>query len=240
MSGIKIAALYGIYPFRLGLCGPQEKTKKKVLLNYLSGKKISEEEIRNILEQFKGAFPYYNLIAKSNGIEDPFDKEVVMAYWIGNHLLDKVSIDSLREMIIKEFAGPGLLLKKTAQKKAKEIPFNSKPHHSFHVFVIGSVTGVIDLRGRLLDICRISWGEVKEKNDMEIIIKYQPIKKLKNKYFFGKFIKKTISWDRDLIPKVEIGDKISSHWNYLVQVLNREDFNNLRKYTQLTLNSLND
>jgi len=239
MSGVKIAALYGIYPHQLGFCGPKDKSAKKVITDYLLGKNISEKRVRKILEQFEGAFPYYNLIAKSNGIKDPFDEKVVKAYWIGNGLLDKVKIDSLKEMIIKEFSGPGLLSKKIAQKKAREIPFNSKPHHSFHVFVVGSVTGVITLKGKLLDICRVSWGEVVKKEKGKIIIKYQPLKKSKNKYFLGNFIKKTIFWDKNLAEKIEIGDNISCHWSYLIQVLDKKDLENLKKYTQLTLNCLN-
>lgn len=237
MSGVRIAALYGIYPFQLGFCGPKEKSAKKVLLNYLLGKKMSEKGIRNILKQFKGAFPYYKLIAENNGIEDPFDKKVVSAYWIGNRLLEIVPADSLREMIVKEFTGPGLLSKKTAGKKAREIPSTSKPHHTFHVLVIGSVTGVINLEGKLIDLCRIGWGEViKKKNRDKVVIKYQPIKKLKNKYFLGDFVEKTIFYDKGLMPKVKIGDNISVHWNHLVQILDKKELVNLKKYTNFTLN----
>jgi len=84
MQGIRIAALYGFYPHRLGFCGPQKNSAKKTLLDYLSGEKISEQKIRKVLETFKGSFSYYKLITKSNGIENPFDEKVVKAYWIGN------------------------------------------------------------------------------------------------------------------------------------------------------------
>ena len=220
MSGVKLAALYGVYPFRLGFCGPQEKSAKKVLLDYLSGEKVSEREARKILEQFKGAFAYYKLIAKCNNIRDPFDEKVISAYWIGNKLLEKVPVDSLREMITKKFTGPGLLSKMEAKKKAKGIPLNSKPHHSFHVLVIGSVTGVIDLKGKLIDLCRISWGEVVRKSKIQnpksknysnkVLIEYQPLVKNK-KFHLGKIIKKEIFWDRNLVHNIKKGKIVSVH-----------------------------
>jgi hypothetical protein len=199
MSGLKLAALYGIYPYQLGFCGPRKKSG--LLLDYLRGKKVSQSKIRETLKQFKGAYPYYELIAKNNNIKDVFDQKVVKAYWIGNSLLKKAP--------------------------------NS--HHSFHVFVKGSVTGRIELKGKLLDICRISWGEVIEKKSNKVIIKYQPIKKIKNKYILADFIEKKILWDKEIVPDIKIGDMVSSHWNHLIQVLSKQDIANLKKYTNLIL-----
>lgn len=205
MSGLRIAALYGIYPFLLGFCGPQEKSKKKTLLDYVSRKRVSEKEVRKILEQFKGSHLYYKRIAESNEIEDHFDEKVVKAYWIGNSLLKKAP----------------------------------KSHHNFHVFVVGSVTGTIELKGKLLDICRISWGEIIKKEKNKVIIRYQPIKKVKGKYLLADFIEKSILWDKEIVPDIEIGDMISGHWNHLIQILGLQDIANLKKYTQLTLDGLN-
>lgn len=90
MSGLKLAALYSIKPHQLGFCGPQEEKNRGILLKYLRGSKVSEKKMREILEGFEGAYPYYKLIAKSNSIKDPLDERVVRAYWVGNRLLDKV------------------------------------------------------------------------------------------------------------------------------------------------------
>jgi hypothetical protein len=199
MSGLKMAALYGIYPHQLGFCGPEKESK--LLLDYLRGKKVSQKEVREILKQFEGAYSYYKRIAKDNKIKDVFDQKVVKAYWIGNNLL----------------------------KKAPQA------HHSFHVFIVGSVTGRIELKGKLLDICRISWGKVIKKGRNKVIIKYQPIKKVKGKYILADFTEKNILWDKELVPGIKIGDTVSCHWNHLIQVLNNQDVANLKKYTNLTL-----
>jgi len=200
MSGIRLAIFYGIKPYQLGFCGPENK--KDILSEYLKGKKISG--IREFLKGFEGAYPYYELIAKANNIKDPFDENVVKAYWVGNKLLEKV--------------------KKNA-------------HHSFHVLIIGSVTGRIELKGELLDICRVSWGKVIKK-EKKIIVEYQPFVKRK-KLELGEFIKKEIDWNKDILPNIKIGDRISFHWNQAVEILNKEDVKNLEKYTKISLEIYN-
>ncbi len=243
MRGFKLAVLYGFYPHRLGFCGPQKGSEKDVLLNYLFGKRVSGKKVRKILEGFKAAFFYYKLIARSNNIKDPFDERVVKAYWIGNQLLEKVPVDSLRRMIVEEFSKPGLLPLKLAKEKARRIPFKSKPHHSFHVLAIGSVTGRIILEGKLLDLCRIGWGKVIEykqlKGENGLIIEYQNLQDKNKKYFLGKPKPKFVFLDKDLVPKVKRGDMVSTHWGHIVQTINKRDLVNLKKYTQITIDSLN-
>ncbi len=241
MQGLKIAALYGIYPHQLGFCGSRVKSIRCQIYDFLCGKKVSQNKIRKILEGFKGALFYYKLIAKSNGIKDYFDEKVVKAYWIGNNLLEKVKTEDLREMISKEFSGPGLLPKKVAEKKAREIPAGVKPHHSFHVLVIGSVTGRIKLKGKLLDLCRVEWGKVinqlaiNNKQLTKIRVKYQPLIRENKKLKLGKLVEKEIFWDENLIPGIKIGGWVSFHWNNVVQKLRKEEVKNLKKYTEITL-----
>ena len=148
MEGLKTAIRYSIKPHQLGLCGPQKGNTAQILLDFLSGKDAPEKKVREILEQFEGSYAYYKLIAKSNNIGDPFDEQVVRAYWIGNELLNNVPVKELRKMIQERFKMP---------EKAKLIPGWAKPHHSFHVMMIGSVTGRIKFNDRLRKLCVISW-----------------------------------------------------------------------------------
>ncbi len=239
MSGSKIAALYGLIPNKLGFCGPRQEK----LRNFIAGK-ITVSQIIPILKQFEAAYPYYQLIAKKN-CASPFDKKVIKAYWVGNELLKKVTADDLRQLITGKFSKPGLLSKKEALERAKKIPEKSKPHHSFHVMVLGSITGSIDFTGKtkLKDICRIGWGKVANGQSLianrskKIEIIYQPLigeKILK----FGQPVKKEIIWDKNMIPKLKIGDWVSVHWGHAIQILSKSDINNLKKYTQNTINSL--
>jgi len=237
--GLKTAALYGLKPHLLGFCGPQEKSSTRAVLKYLEGKKVSSKKIRKILEKFEGAYAYYKLIAKCNKIKDPFTENVVKAYWIGNKLLDMVPINSLREMIIKDFSRPGLLSRELAENKVRKIPLRSKPHHSFHVLVIGSVTGRVMLRGKLLDLCRVGWGKVIGLDSLKkrVKIKYQPLIIRKN-YHLGRPKEKYINWNKIAFPYIKVGQEVSFHWNQLVEILSQKDKKNLKKYTLRTLNSL--
>ncbi|KPJ57341.1 hypothetical protein AMJ49_01970 [Parcubacteria bacterium DG_74_2] len=230
MSGLKLAALYSFPAHELGFCGPKEKKTAKRLSNYLSGKKISEKEIRKILQDFKGAYSYYKLIAKSNNLLDPFDKRVVKAYWIGNKFLEKVKIDDLRQLITKDFS---------KLEKAKKIPENSKPHHNFHVLIVGPVTKKVVLKGRLLDFCKISWGKIRSFKGNRIKVEYQPLSGEK-KLRLGKPIKKEILWDKNLLSKIKRGDWISFHWNRAMEKLQKKDVKNLKKYTKITLELLTE
>ena len=240
MNGLKLAALYGVIPQGYGLCGPQEKSDLDALLGYISEKDVAENEIREILKQFEAAYPYYCLISNSNGIEDPFNLKAVSAYWIGNELLDNVPVEALRDMISRRFARPGLLSKKTAKQKTKEVPSNSIAHHSFHVLVLGSITQRVVLKGNLLDICRIGWGRVIDPHlpNNQIMVEYEPLL-TKEKYLLGSPVRRRIGWKEKLIPQIREGDWVSLHWNHAIQILSQKDVENLRKYTQKTLDSIN-
>ncbi len=259
MSGLDLAARYSLRPHELGFCGPQIARRQQILKKFIRGE-ASAAKTRKALKDFKGAYHYYGLIAKSNKIKNPFDEKVVAAYWIGNSLLEKVKTEDLREMIIKYFSGKGLLPKEIAVKKAAAIPENSKPHHSFHVLVIGSVTGSVDFKNtKLKDLCRIGWGRVTKKfkvlplrgisrreksspptgdlpkgEKFKVIVTCQPLVG-KKKIRLGRPVKREIIWDREIVPKVKIGDWVSFHWNWLVQVLTKKEVKNLRKYTLKTL-----
>jgi len=238
MSGLKIAVLYGIYPHKLGFCGPREEAAKKILSDFLSGKKIALRKIKKILRDFKAAYSYYKLIASANGIRDPFSERVVKAYWIGNKLLEKVSLKALKEMVIKDFSKPGLLPKELAVKKAEGIPRGAKPHHSFHVLVIGSVTGRVILNEKLKNLCRISWGKVIKIKESRIIIEYKPLIIKNKKLRLAKPIEREVVWDKNLIGNIKRGDWITVHWNQAIQALERKDISLLERYTRETINLL--
>jgi len=230
MEGLKLASIYGLKPHELGFCGPQVAAKQKILRGFVLGK-ISEKEAQAVLEKFEGAYQYYKLIAESNGIEDPFDEKVIRAYWVGNKLLDKVKVEDLRQMVIEKFSYAGLLPKEVAEEKAKAISEKAIPHHSLHVYVIGSVTGKVDLNDLVMkDLCRVSWGKVLEINEDKIIVEYRSIVGDK-KIGWSELKRKVVDWDKNILPAVNIGDRISFHWKLAIQILSKEDIINLEKYT---------
>jgi hypothetical protein len=223
----------------LGFCGPHQR-KGQLLRSFLEGK-TSNCEVREVLKQFKAAYPYYCLIAKSNGIKDPFNFDVIYAYWIGNNLLEKVSISDLRRVIAEEFSGPGLLPKKIARKKAAAISKSVLPHHSFHVLSLGAISGAVDISTPAMkDLCRISWGQIeniKRSEKIMVSARYQPLIKKIRKMKLGKPVLKEFLWDPGLLPNLKVGDWVSFHWGEIIQILTPEDVKNLEKYTQRILNA---
>lgn len=242
MLGLRLAGLYSLPPCRLGYCGQKIKNASGVLDNFLKGEEKSLPLVRKALEAFEAAYPYYRLIARSNFVGDPFDRRVVEAYWLGNSLLEKVTVADIRDLILKEFAKPGLLSPKEAQKRIKLVPPGARPHHSFHVFILGSITGRVKLVGKLRDICRIGWGRVSSTSEVskgKVIVNYQPLIRKNGRLSLGQSKKKKIAWKPEFIPEVKKGDVVSFHWDRVCQVLNKRQQKNLQKYTQINIEALN-
>ena len=230
MSGARLAILYGYVPCQLGLCGPEDSKKRKVISRYLKGEKKLESEIRKILKEFKGAYPYYQLIARSNKIKNPLYVKVVEAYWIGNELLDKVKTADFKKMILNSFVPLG----KISRKKADDLSKNSLAYHNFHVLFLGSVTGRAKLEGKLLDVCRVSWGRVKNISRETLTVEYKPIV-IRRKPTLAGSVSKKIKWNKNILPKVKTGDWVSIHWNTAIQILGAKEITDIEKYTNRIL-----
>ena len=99
LDGPQLFARYAFMPNRLTYCGGDDN---RALFDYcLAG--VTDQGLLELLKQFSGAMPYLRLIARCNGLADPFDPRVVEAYWLGNELLRGVEIralyDSLRNRL---------------------------------------------------------------------------------------------------------------------------------------------
>lgn len=235
-SGLKLAILYSLTPNRLGFCGPQKSSDQEKLISFLLGKG-SEKEVRKILSKFEAAYNYYKLIANKNNIRDPLNIKVIEAYWLGNKLLEKVSAEDLGKMILKNFVKPNLLTKEKALERIDIIPESSKAHHSFHVLILGSITGRVDFSNiKLKDICRPGWGKVIYVKGNKVLVEYEPLSKEKERIKLGRKKRKYIYWDSKLVPDISAGDWVSFHWNFLVQKLEKDNVKNLEKYTKNNLN----
>ncbi|HEX7456775.1 MAG TPA: DUF6390 family protein [Candidatus Nanoarchaeia archaeon] len=236
--GLKVATAYSLPSFSLGFCGPQDKTSRKTLSDYASGKPASEKAVREIFEKFESAYHYYKLIAEKNNIADPLDKRVVKAFWVGNPLLEKVDGNDLRNLILIDFYRPGLLTRKEAEEKAAQVPPEARPHHSFHVLILGAVSDRIKLKGAMLDLCRTGWGKVLKVTSNKLQVKSKSLVLGRNTTL-GKETEKEIEWSSKIVPNVKEGDWVSFHWGRACEILTSQEVKNLEYYTQKTIGLVN-
>ncbi len=230
MDGLELAARFSAAPNALGLCGPK-------------GFQMSaKRQLAAQLKRFLAPYTYLSLIAGANGLE-PFDTEVVEAFWLGNKLLDAVKREDMANAIMKKFTGPGRLKPERAQALAEALPARVYPHHSFHVFYIGSISGVLRGTAAEMDRCRVGWGEVKKVNGKQMQVGYRPIQKKTKKekenkksapLAFGP--EKNVSWKlwSDL-PAPSSGSLACSHWGQAIIPISRRRMANLEKYTRLNM-----
>jgi len=239
-NGLTLCARFAYPPNSLSLCGP---TSYKDLKWYTSSGKI-DKGASEILTQFTTLFPYLNLIAYENNIRDPFEKEVVEAYWLGNKLLNNVTVKKLIN-----FAGESLALKKKLNKKKLTTIFQNMenggiPYHAYHVLNIYKRTGHTqsDHTIETMDACIINWGEIIKINPYSLLVETRPLTVVGHKLARGKpILRKIIAQGKKdfLFNTLKIGDFISYHWGYFCQKLNKVQLTNLRFYTDLSINSAN-
>ncbi len=224
MNGLWLCAKYAFAPNYLKYCGPD---KNKELAGYLKTK-TTDLGLEAMLQKFSAMYPYLKLIAAENGIADVFDQRVVEAYWLGNEMLDKVTMKGFYNH------ARGKLPVKERQWFELKLPQGAKPHHSFHVFNFIKRTGhkAVNHTVETMDNCRISSG---------VVVNPMKVKTDRLIYANGKFrlqpgaIKTIKNIDNDL----KIGDLVTLHWDWVCEKINRQQAKNLDRYTRLALRLAN-
>lgn len=231
-DGILRCAKYAFSPNELGYCGPD---KNQDLFEYCQTKTI-DAGLSDILKDFQTLYPYLNLIAKTNQIKDPFNQLVVNAYWLGNDLLNNVSLNQFYRHL-----SDGLNLNKKLNKKLLNKVFGkfqkgALPHHNYHVFNIYKRTGHLDINHTLttMDKCRISWAKITAVGSEVYQVKYQPLvyQNLTDQpqLGLGHSINKTVV--KGFVTSAMPGDWISLHWEWPCEILTDKQLCNLRIFTK--------
>src|SRR5665647_1355546 len=97
--GAVLFARYAYPAHALGHCGPEKPAE--LLERVAAG--VDDRELRHLAKTFEDDWSYLELIARSNGLDDPLDARVVEAYWIGNPMLDKVGASALAGSMEQRF-----------------------------------------------------------------------------------------------------------------------------------------
>ncbi|MFA6321893.1 MAG: DUF6390 family protein [Candidatus Buchananbacteria bacterium] len=248
-DGVLLAARYAFMPNKLRYCGGDSNAE---LFEY-AAQAVSDDGLKNMLREFETMFPYLRLIAEANKILDPFDYKVVEAYWLGNELLENVSMQNFYQYLVDEQKLKKKLKPALVEKIFGKIPVGAKPHHSFHVLNIPKRTGHYPLEHTIktMDECRIGWGKVKEqKSEIKdlnnltkgIIIEYQPLAVAGDKLVLAEPIEREV-WlevnNKSFVAELKVGDFVSIHWGWVCDYLSQEQKQNLEKWTKYNLNLAN-
>lgn len=231
-DGALSCARYAFKPNQLQYCGPDQNKE----LNAYIEAETRDAGLDFLLQRFETLFPYLELIAKENKIQDPFDERVVKAYWLGNNLLKNV-----RKGKFFEHLADGLVLKKKLSnpmmgKLVEKVRTGAPAHHSFHVFNIWKRTGFVESPHTLftMDECRIGWGQVLRADRKKIEVMCQPLEFNDRKLCFGNWKNKDITID-EKGEQIKKGDWISFHWSSFCDKLSAVDLTNLENWTSLSM-----
>ena len=233
-SGPVLFARYAYSPNRLGLCGPDDAES-------LFGEATTggdDRELRRLAQGFEGAYPYLELIARSNGIADPLDARVVDAYWLGSPLLDRVTPGVFADSLRTRFRPR--LRSATWRWLADAAPMGGMPVHAFHVLDVFPKVGLMrgeqaDRVVETMDSCRVRWGRVLERIGDQLVVNVVPLRLVAGRLEIGPpEVRHVTAWrsGAGFIGDVTAGDVVSVHWDWACDVLSEEALERLVAWTQ--------
>ena len=235
-AGALLFARYAYPPNALGYCGADEN---RTLLEY-GHAGTADGGLVQLARSFEGAWPYLELIAGANGIDDPLDPRVVEAYWVGSPLLERVDSGSLGRHLEDRFrrrAGRAWDLLGTS------IPDGGVPHHDFHVFGVYPWVGLLRSGDateplRVLESCRITPGRVLEVDGESATVAVKPLVWDGRALRLGTEAQRRADWRRDglgFLDELRPGDRVSLHWDWVCDRLKPLQAQALERYTRRML-----
>jgi hypothetical protein len=227
---------YAFMPNRLRYCGSDDNRE---LLEY-GIHQTTDGGLTPLLRTFTGALPYLQLIARSNGIRDPFDERVVEAYWIGNQLLASVEVRQLHDALAERFGKQ--LTGRTRDWVLGKAPAGARPHHNFHVFDVHSRVGELEHSLETMDQCRVNWGKVVRVDSMEMMVERQRLVLVDGKLALGPASTERVLRQIEghgFADAARPGDWVSLHWSWVCEVLTPAQQANLAHFTDYHLRLAN-
>ncbi len=240
-AGPVLFARYAYPPNALGYCGPGDPST--LLGAAADGTDV--DGLSHLAARFEGAWPYLQLLAACSGIDDPLDRWVVEAYWIGNPLLACVPEPVLARSMSDRFEHR---VGRQFEALVSAVPAGGVPQHSFHVFAVYPWLGLLRAGTNapameVLDRCRIRWGRVESVIGDSVVVTSRPLVFDGSRLALGaeqpEVVRCSIEgtgFVTDLIP----GDVVSLHWDWVCDRLEPAQVRALRHYTDKQLAAVND
>ncbi len=195
------------------------------------------------LKKFRAHYAYLRLIAKENDLE-PFDLQVVRAFWIGNELLDSIPDESMRHFIVKDLFPPKQ--RKRAKLLADAMPKGMVPHHSFNPLYINFVSETLDKGTKNLDACCVMPAKIVSSGTERVSVIRNSITDCGSTCPCRFAIQKkrtTIDLERSGFhfiksAELETGDLVSVHWGMGIEKISSADANAILKYTKKNISRI--
>lgn len=221
-SGEAIFARYAYPPNQLGFCGPGDGSD---LLDFADragrahgvGRATAPLDMAQRAQAFDGAWLYLQYLADRTGL-DPMHPRVLEAYWLGNDLLEATAPESFSLAVTTAFGG-----QHGADLEALQANPHPLPNHSFHVFSIYPWVAVLRRTGaqhalRVLDQCRIRWGQIQSIDGDEVVVCSAPLSWDGAVLALGSAVPQTARLSeagRSLAADVRVGDWVALHWDWV-------------------------
>lgn len=238
-SGPTRFARYAFPPNELGYCGPADHV---ALFEYVSAETV-DGGLRELTAAFDGAWPYLEVIAGANGIEDPLDERVVTAYWLGGPLLDGLSVGVTGRSLEDRFRSRGAV---AWEGIAGTIDGSTRLSHGFHVLSVYPWVGLlrsgsVDRPLYILDRCRIRWGEVLEVDGLDVVVRSPLLRWDEPGLSLSPPVTERVHRGRDGVALTEVapGDVVSLHWDWVCERLTADELAQLRRDTAHQLAAAN-
>ncbi len=238
--GALLFARYAYPPNALGYCGADEP---RTLLEY-GAAGVADGGLAQAARTFEGAWPYLELIAGANGLDDPLDPRVVEAYWVGNGLLDNVEPHALARHVEERFGGR---LGTARERIIDAAVAGAVPHHDFHVFAVypwlGLLrTGIVSEPLAVLERCRITPARVVGVDGDALETVARPLVWDGRSLQLGPWMERGARWRADglgFFAAPAPGDWVALHWEWACDRLTAGQARVLNRTTRRTLQVVN-
>jgi hypothetical protein len=235
MDGVQLGARFSIATNRLQYCGPADA--EPTLFRAITSESGHPEAAR-ALSAFEALMPYLEAIAEKHH-RDPFDLEVVEAYWVGNRLLDAFDRSDFERLLVA-LTRRGLP-PSTARRLTQRLPPEPLPHHLFHVaFVgVGAVTGHVPTTVRNMEACRPAWAEVTGASDGLLRLRGPSLVARGAAIELGPDVDRELRYDPRVLADPRPGDTVAVHWGWPALRLTSGQRTALETYSRRSLEEAN-
>lgn len=227
-KALQLESRFSTPPNSLGYCGQgtaQAKFRKCIIEGKCVG--VAKEATKFIV-----LHPYLKTISEITK-QPKFSYKVIEAFWIGNNLLKKASLEDY-DLLLDNFEKQGVP-KFFVDDLRKNKPKTFIPSHLFQVLHVGvgKASGAVPFNLKTINNCMIRWGKVDKLEKNKAKIKLNSLKK-DSQY---KLIKKDMSipYDPEVVSNIKVGSIVAVHWNMVIKVLTKREVDNLVFWTKEVL-----